>query len=818
MVDEPMSDLRIHTDGTMIHQNSNNRGVIAANMHHATLIGTQTHNYYGQSGTAQDESFHRWISPLDFSGSHEQIRDEFAPGTAQWILDLEVFTSWKSKKTRNLWCVGKPGAGKTFLAFSVIEHLKKQEDFQVAFVYLSYHKTQGETPSVRDLLGCLVNQLIDRMDGASPRLPRLQNLMRIHKTTSPLGVLQLKDLLSELASPSTFIVVDALDEFDPQQCQTLLDHLRQTKINLLVTSRNQPRREFQVIEVEAKEHDVHSYIQHKCDEDGRLLDLTERDKDLIEEIKFQITKNAAGLFLLVRFHVSAVLEAFCATDLRQMLKKLPSSHDSIYESTWNRITAQNPTSSDCAIRTIGWILHVNRPLEVQELRHALLIQEMQESKGKQSHMFFDHGRLFQENDILAFCHGLVQIDKGNTVGFVHSTTREYFDKTKRDYFLGFQCRIALACAAYICIPRIGQSQILGHAEQFCHDLTSHREELKEYGYLEKYYYSRRAAAIARARKLSLHDTDPVWRRRGAWEIFRLDSEWTSQRYFNGSGVVKKLSRPLIYWLYPFVQYAEDHFPLHFKAVDENARAIVENQIRILLEDHHPNRLPYSKPRSRDPGCLEELEIAACHDLPHVMAVILSLGGRFPIEDCSFHRSLLYAAKNRRHQLVSRMIMIIQETREERNEEDMMIKRPKRAGRVDLNQLRPTSRYRLPVGPPSLEPDLLHYIKLLSASEKGEAAEISHLARLRFVDLNVDVSVHIHDHQDWDVTRKRFVITSFYLCRAFNHLEAQKVFIKSGTRGLGRTANHFEKYCQIVPRERKGRKFILWEKIRAALFD
>ncbi|KAK8232527.1 hypothetical protein HDK90DRAFT_467677 [Phyllosticta capitalensis] len=458
MVDEEKSSLQPEVGHSWIYRNSGNSGLIAANPHDGTFIGTQINQsqtyqieYAEGRATTELERLCERVSTLDFSETHEALYDQVTPGTGQWFLDSEKFTLWRREGLQNLWCFGKPGAGKSSLASIVIEELKKQEDCQVAFLYLSYKGTQAEEPSVRDLLGCLASQLLTQWD--SPWPSSVKKHLKNSKMTAPLGVKQLGEMLSELASPRTYFIVDALDEFDADKGQDFLHQLCDIKSKILVTSRNKTSAAFEIVDIKAQKEDIHRYIEQKIATNSRLVSFTANERNLEAQIKREVTTSADGIFLLARFHVEFLREK-CLNpfEVRAKLQNLPQNRDSMYQQTLSRIKAQEPRHRDYAMSTIGWIMHAYRPLGIQELRHALLAQELKES-GR--YKFFEHGMLLLEEDILAFCCGLVQVNKSSdTVSLIHYTTHEFFERTRGTHFPAFFSEASLACAAYLCIPAL----------------------------------------------------------------------------------------------------------------------------------------------------------------------------------------------------------------------------------------------------------------------------------------------------------------------------------------------------------------------------
>ncbi|KAK8188776.1 uncharacterized protein BKA78DRAFT_158599 [Phyllosticta capitalensis] len=824
------------TKRSRIDHNSDNCGVIATNTSHGQFIGTQTNNhYFGQSTTSELEGLRPYLSPLDFSGSHEQVYDEVAPGTCQWFLQSEEFTSWRSNQVQNLWCFGKPGAGKSSIVSIVVQELRRQEHCQVAFLYLSYKERQGRDFSVRDLLGCLANQLIDQLDPTSPLPSCVRTQLSNSFRRSPPGESQLEQLLVDLASPNTFFVVDALDELSSQECcQSLLNRLRQIKASLLVTSRQKPMEGFSAVEVEAQDQDVYNYIQQICERNKRFTRMIQWDNDLGQDIKYQITKKAAGIFLLARFHVQAILQSLRPADVRNALVELPSTRDLMYENTLRRIKAQDSIRANCAIRTIGWVLHADRPLKIQELRHALLIQEMQESNEegsetqedgqRKSDTFLDHGRLFQETDILAFSHGLVEVDKeDDTVRFIHFTTCEFFERFKDAHFPAFDFQISMACVSYLGLTRLEHSGDVGDMDGHFDDPNTYKGEYNEVRALERLLETRGAAAwrLVQENLASPHFQNNDLR----GEISRL-----LHNYPNGSRSPKKLPHYLKILLYPFVTYAGKHLTHHLRAVVDTSRSAVESKLRNLLEHSRKRQflaelLEFTRwgyylideqsaitfaaffgsaqlvdhfcrqrcdNRTSDRNLRNSLRIAIHYRFHDVVQELLHFGVVDDFSNIWVHMMLVSAAPDDR--IVSLIIGSMydgwrkcQETRDTKRPSKSMVRVFEALGKIsDIflfnsfedatdNTLKETIGHNPSCAQNESILDLDSYFQLLRAAHRDDAATILSLVDAKRVDINQQPL----ERKDPKAARARklFIWTCLQLCERNHHSKAAEIFQK-----------------------------------------
>ena len=128
--------------------------------------------------------------------------------------------------------------------------------------------------------------------------------------------------------------------------------------------------------------------------------------------------------------------------VRKALEVLPSGIDKTYSEAWHRVCTQNPQQAELGKRILSWIIHATRQLRVQELRHALAIEENDEE--------IDPDGLLDVATLTSFCAGLVIVDEQRGLfGLVHPTTQEYFDKRKGVLFPAAHENIAATCITYL---------------------------------------------------------------------------------------------------------------------------------------------------------------------------------------------------------------------------------------------------------------------------------------------------------------------------------------------------------------------------------
>ena len=79
---------------------------------------------------------------------------------------------------------------------------------------------------------------------------------------------------------------------------------------------------------------------------------------------------------MARLYLDTLITKINRRKIKSALDNLPEGLDCIYDEPMGRIRLQNPRGrADLAIRVLGWIFYTVRPLTVQEVQHALAIEE-----------------------------------------------------------------------------------------------------------------------------------------------------------------------------------------------------------------------------------------------------------------------------------------------------------------------------------------------------------------------------------------------------------------------------------------------------------
>ncbi|RYO81189.1 hypothetical protein DL766_010150 [Monosporascus sp. MC13-8B] len=102
-----------------------------------------------------------FMAPYDFGSKLSDVRSSRVPETGTWFVESPEFQEWVHSEGNILWCQGIPGAGKTILVTTTIDHLrhKFQPQNRTQIIYASCdYKHRGEQ-DVRTMLASLWKQL-----------------------------------------------------------------------------------------------------------------------------------------------------------------------------------------------------------------------------------------------------------------------------------------------------------------------------------------------------------------------------------------------------------------------------------------------------------------------------------------------------------------------------------------------------------------------------------------------------------------------------------------------------------------------------------
>ncbi|KAJ7592291.1 ankyrin repeat-containing domain protein [Mycena floridula] len=373
-------------------------------------------------------AFSEWLSPLNFQATQDSFVAKCAPGTGDWFLTDSKFQDWIAGHIKILWCPGAPGAGKTMLASQAIAHLNEQvlqPGVGVACIFFDYNQSSSQKGP--EIFGSMLRQLLS--DGSIPKsLDLLHTSFKADHSRPPSLTALMVALQGQFQLYShVYLVVDALDESSEGMRNDFLSNIlpltASGHLHILITSRDIPTiaQKFtndSRINVRAHTDDVQTYISQRIQQ-GRLKSLLKGDLYLKNDIVVQITKKAAGMFLLVHLHLDSLASKRNRKALRKALAALPRDIYRSYDDTMTRISAQGEDDANLAREIFLWLTFSKKPLSLPELQYAIAV-----TPGM---MEMDNDAITDADSLITVCAGLIVLDD-YFVRFVHYTTQEYFKR------------------------------------------------------------------------------------------------------------------------------------------------------------------------------------------------------------------------------------------------------------------------------------------------------------------------------------------------------------------------------------------------------
>ncbi|OQD71649.1 hypothetical protein PENPOL_c001G07560 [Penicillium polonicum] len=315
-------------------------------------------------------------------------------GTASWIFEREEFQQWMEGGTesRFLWIYGPPGFGKTVLAASVVEHLRKERPSSTAYFFCVSEDEGKREPWA--ILTSWIAQLIEQNEIAVKVASEVIKVDDQRTITRSEKWKLFAALCSEIKG-CTF-VIDGFDEctslnttsrFHTDDARAhflreLFDAIRNVKADMLLVSRDtaeirseisqNKNRSIKVLYYGIEESDTKPDIQAVS---HHVVDFKLHKKP--EQLRIELAKKAAdkaeGMFLWLHLLSQKLKPGINARKLDAVVSQMPVGLEQAYERDLRQIYTLDEEERDRAINILRWVLLAGRPLTVSELVEALML-------------------------------------------------------------------------------------------------------------------------------------------------------------------------------------------------------------------------------------------------------------------------------------------------------------------------------------------------------------------------------------------------------------------------------------------------------------
>ncbi|KAG8752573.1 hypothetical protein FRC14_006936 [Serendipita sp. 396] len=357
----------------------------------------------------------KWLKGSDPTTNHNTARKKHEPGTGEWLLDSKEFKSWMEEDGKIVWLNGIPGAGKTVLSSTVIEHLisecKNSIESRMAYYYFDFRDHEKQTAG-----GCL-RSLIHQLCEQSDKIPGvIEDLYSEFKGGMP-SLSQLTATLIGLLDDGSkyFIVIDALDECreeeEEHERELFFEALQEivssasSRYAIFIASRpeidiGQNLTGLNAINFNIQHNlinaDIHSHVRACLEKEVRFKKWPASVKTQIEE---RLTSGANGMFRWAVCQLDSLKRCLKPANALRELEALPKTLDE----TYTRILKRIPSAYEREMRAILILLAFsNRPMTIQEVAEATAV-------NVENRSFSVDERFSDPYDILELCSSLVSL-------------------------------------------------------------------------------------------------------------------------------------------------------------------------------------------------------------------------------------------------------------------------------------------------------------------------------------------------------------------------------------------------------------------------
>ncbi|KAG9041303.1 hypothetical protein FS842_002606, partial [Serendipita sp. 407] len=391
------------------------------------------------------EDFMNWLSGIKYTDDHNGHRETVLKNpnkSGQWMLTADEFCTWKTKGGL-LWLHGIPGAGKSKLTSTVIDHLmSSEENHTVAYFYCLKDTKQPEKGDPKEIFRAILKQFIIQLpnylsDPVKKQYDKRREQQKDHGSIAPLTLGECADFIKQLAmSRPITIVIDALDE-----CREDTSELegRTELFHPVMSMINSPNKIKIFLSSRKGYHDIDhrlgGYANISMDDPRNTEDipyfieyevkklvedkasLWKNDQRLEEDIIQALKEKAGGMFRWVVLQIDYLREPTLPRTVRRRLKQLPEKLSDLHDEIYERISKMGESELDIAKATLSWLLCAQRRLSSSELLAAVSTNADESVTAEQ---------------VVQICRNFVVLGASDSFEFAHLSVREYLE-TRSEY-------------------------------------------------------------------------------------------------------------------------------------------------------------------------------------------------------------------------------------------------------------------------------------------------------------------------------------------------------------------------------------------------
>ncbi|KAK7397766.1 hypothetical protein QQX98_012867, partial [Neonectria punicea] len=287
-----------------------------------------------------------------------------------------------------------------------------------------------------------------------------------------------------LESSPIWLFVDALDECGEENAvelvrefKTLLQKLPSTgsKARICFTSRHYP--------IVYSDYGLDICLENENKQDISTYVQVRLEPSIPATIQEMITRRASGVFMWARLVLDRILalerKGLGWKMIQEEIDKIPPDLDDLYQQLLQRMD-----NKETSLRLVQWICFATRPLSLDELRWAMVLDagivdnnHLHQPQSLQGCQDADDGTCNYERRIQTLSCGLAEVitsSDSQTVQFIHQSVKDYFiekgmstldsmlrsveiETSQSDMVGPVHYRMSRICIRYLALKEIGQS-------------------------------------------------------------------------------------------------------------------------------------------------------------------------------------------------------------------------------------------------------------------------------------------------------------------------------------------------------------------------
>ncbi|KAJ4264299.1 hypothetical protein NW762_005495 [Fusarium torreyae] len=395
-----------------------------------TRINSDTSQLLKLAREADRVAILKSLSTLPYLSHHQAAARGRLDGSGEWLLHHPSFNRWRgSSSSTILWLHGIPGCGKTKLCSVVIDTMKTTGTHSAELLAFFYCARDPREPK-RGQCTAVIQSLLRQVAAMSPTRTITEPVKAMHERileesfgdrewTQAECVENLVQIMENY--PSLTIVIDALDECDPDERMALLLSLKEVReksanlVKLLITSRD----DIDILSSLADASDIRISATHNAEDIDRFVQA--RVDAMMDSRQILHGPGPQGLrkeimFRWVDLQVETLKHTKLDEDLKSKLGRLPQTLDYSYYTIYCNIKGAGSNAKRLADGVFLWLLYGRKALQTEVFAAFI------------SFVTGTSSIPLKPQHLLDVCGNLIEIDQSlNVFRFVHLSVREFFE-------------------------------------------------------------------------------------------------------------------------------------------------------------------------------------------------------------------------------------------------------------------------------------------------------------------------------------------------------------------------------------------------------